>query len=67
MTLVMPILLASIMIGLFVPKMNRFWWMVLGIWIALMIISTYLKPTTVPIPGQSLNFRSLDARQIRQA
>ena len=60
MTLIMPILLFAICLGLFVPRMTTRWWFVLAGWILLVMLYNYVKPTAVPIPDQPVGyFRSV--------
>ena len=42
MSIVLPILLAAILMGLFVRRMTAGAWLALAVWIALVIIKAYL-------------------------
>ena len=53
MSLVMPILIFAIGLGLFVPRMRFRHWLLLAGWILLLLLYTYFKPTAVTIPADS--------------
>lgn len=50
MSLVLPILLFTICLGLFVPRMTLRWWLVVAAWIIVVIVYNYFKRTVVPLP-----------------
>jgi len=51
MSIVLPIMFFAVLMGLFVPRMTRGWWLLLAAWITLILIYNYFKPTAVPIPS----------------
>ena len=61
MTIVLPILLFAVCLGLFVPRMTTGVWLLLAAWILLIILYNFFKPTVVPLPPQ-YGIRSLKDR-----
>ena len=55
MSIVLPIMFFAVLMGLFVPRITRGWWLVLAAWIILILLYNFFKPTAVPIsPGVGL-------------
>lgn len=48
MSIVVPIMFAAVLLGLFVPRMTKGWWYLLAGFILLVLLYNYLKPTVVP-------------------
>jgi hypothetical protein len=43
MNIVIPIMVFSVLVGLFVPRMTRGWWFLLAGWILLILLYNYIK------------------------
>lgn len=68
MSIVIPIMFFAVGVGLFVPRMTRGWWILIGVWITLILIYNYFKPLPVAIPNQQRLglLRNRDVLQNRQ-
>jgi len=54
MSIVIPLMFLSVLMGLFVPRMNKGWWCLLAGAILLVLLYNYVKPPAVPVTSVGL-------------